>query len=109
MLDDDPRSLAAGGAGVVLISFLTVPSLFRTLSHFRSSTPKSSAYEDRDGVATDESIASYSAKVPKMLLTTFNLLGFSTAIALAVLGTLDPRMGMFIEPWLNAAQWVSCT
>jgi hypothetical protein len=109
MLENDSRALAAGGAGVVLISFLTLPSLFRTLSHFRSSAPKPSTYEDKDGVATGESIASYSATIPKILLTTFNLLGFATATALAVLGTLDSRMGMFVEPWLNVAHWVSCT
>jgi hypothetical protein len=107
MLENDSRSLAAGGAGVVLISLLTLPSLFRTVSHFRSSTPKPLRYEDKDGIATDESIDSYSAKFSKVLLTIFNLLGLSTAIALAVLGTLDSRMVLFIEPWLNVAQWVS--
>jgi hypothetical protein len=109
MFERDSRSLAAGSAGVVLISLLTLPSLFGIVSHFRSSRPKPTTYEDKDGVATDKSIANYSAKIPKVLLTSFNVLGFLTAVALAILGTLDSRMAMFLENWLNVAQWVGFT
>lgn len=109
MLEKDSRSLAVGGAGVVVISLLTLPSLFSTLSHFRSSKSKPTTYEDKDGVATDVSIANYSARLPKALLAIFTILGFLSAIALAILSTLDSHKSMFLENWLNVAQWVSHT
>jgi hypothetical protein len=108
MLESDSRAVVSSGAGVVLILLLTLPSLFGVLSHFRSSKPQSSTYEDEDGVATEKSIADYSARVPKVLLVTFNTFGLLTSIAGAVLGTLDDHRVLFLENWLNTAQWVCC-
>jgi len=105
MLENLSTSLAAGGAALILIFLLTIPSIIGIISHLRSSKFKSDVYEDKDGIATTESVSAYSAKLPKIFLAIFTTSGLFLSIALAVLGTLNDD-GMFIENWLNAAQWV---
>jgi len=104
MLETDSRSLVAGVAGLVLVSLLTLPSLVGVASHLRESKLKSNLYEDKDGVATEKSVAAYSAKIPKIFLSIFTVLGLGTSIALAVLETLA-RVDV-IEGWVNVGQWV---
>jgi hypothetical protein len=104
MLENDSRSLVAGVAGLALVFLLTIPSLAGVTSHLRESKPRSGVYKDEDGVATEKSIAEYSAKIPKILLSVFAVLGLVTSIALAVLETLagvDVIVG-----WVNVGQWV---
>ena len=108
MLENDARSLASGGVGIVLILLLTLPTISGVLSHFRSSKSQAATYEDEDGVATDKSIAAYSARIPKTLLAVFNTFGLLTSIALAVISTLDSQKLMCLENWLNTVQWVCC-
>ena len=101
------RAFAAGISGLCLVVLLTFPSLIGIVTHFRDPKSKSTVYEDKDGVATEESMAEYSAMVPKFALSIFTTLGLLTAVALGVLATMnadeDP---MFIENWMNVAQWV---
>ena len=107
MLENDSRSLASGVAGLALVLLLTFPSSIGIGSHFRESKQKSTVYEDKDGVASEESMAEYTAKIPKILLSIFSILGLFTAIALAVLGTLNQDANrMFVENWLNVGEWV---
>lgn len=108
MIEIDSRSLASGIAGTVLVLLLTLPSLIAGLSHLRKSKAEPEIYEDKDGVATEESMAKYSATLPRVFLAIFVFFGLLTSVALAILGTLafDPRSSMFLEDWLNAAQWV---
>ena len=109
MLEYDSRSLAAGGAGLALAFLCTFPSVSAIISHFREIKPKSEIYEDKDGIASEESMAAYSAKAPKILLSILTIIGFLTATSLAVLGTLNRDHDLtFIQNWLNVAQWV-CT
>jgi hypothetical protein len=108
MLEYDSRSLASGAGGLALVLLLTFPSVFAIASHFRETKPKSQIYEDKDGIASEESMAAYSAKAPKIILSLFTLAGFLTSIPLAVFGTLNRDYdSMFIENWLIAAHWVS--
>jgi hypothetical protein len=103
MLENDSRSLLAGVGGV-LVFLLTLPSLASVASHLRESKPKSNIYEDKDGIATEKSVAEYSTKIPKIFLSIFAILGLGTSIVLAVLETLG---GVDVEEsWLNVAQWV---
>jgi hypothetical protein len=110
LLDSHSACLAAGAAGLVLLVLLTVPALLATVSHFREAQSKASLiYEDKDGVASEESMAAYSAKVPKIIISILSVLGFSTGTAVAVLGTLHQHRDIALLPdWLNVAQWV-CT
>ena len=107
MLEDDTRAFAAAAASLVLVALLTFPSVIAFVSHFRAPNPKSTLYEDKDGVATEESVAEYTAKVPKILFSLFTIVGLSTSIALAALSTLNRDLDpMLIENWVNVAQWV---
>jgi len=105
MLENNSRSLVAGVGAALLVFLLTLPSLASLASsHLREPKPKSMIYEDKDGIATEKSLAEYSAKIPKISLSIFAILGFGTSIALAVLETLG---GVDVEEsWLSVAQWV---
>jgi hypothetical protein len=104
------RALAAGIAALALSSFFTVPSVTAVAAHFRQPKPKPKLYEDRDGIATEESMAAYSAKAPKVILSVFTIVGFAAATFLAVLTTLHRNdYSVFVQNWLNVAQWVSRT
>jgi hypothetical protein len=104
MLENDSRSLVAGVAGLGLVFLLTLPSLLGVASHLRESKQQSGLYEDEDGVATEKSVAAFSAKIPKIFLSVFAILGLGTSIALAALETLAAVD--VIEAWVNVAQWV---
>lgn len=108
MLEKDSRSLVAGVAALVLLLLFTIPSTIGIASHLRDPKPKSNRYEDKDGISTEKSMAEYSAKVPKISIGICTITGLSVSIALAVLGILGEDDGMFIENWINVAQWV-CT
>ena len=104
MLEYDSKSLASAAVSLLLIALLTIVGV---VSHFREPKSKPALYEDKDGVASEESMAAYRAKYPKILLSIFTVLGFATAVCLAVLGTLDHRLDpMPLENWLTAGQWV---
>lgn len=108
MVEQDSRAFASAIAGTTLIILLTLPAVIGIISHLRAPKSKSNikVYADKDGTATPESMAKYSAKCPKTLLVIFAVLGLFTSIALAVLGTLGPRTPMFLGDWLNTSQWV---
>jgi hypothetical protein len=109
MLESDSGSLVAGVAGFALILLLTLPSLHGIVSHLRGPKSKPELYADKDGIATKESMARYSAKIPKILLSIFTISGLCISIALAALGTLNQETFMFKENWVNAVGWVSYT
>ena len=108
MLEYDSRSLASGAGSLALVLSLSIPSVLSIASHFRDSKPKPEIYEDKDGVASAESMAAYSATAPKITLSLSTVAGLLTSIALGVLGTLNrDHASMFVQNWLIAAQWVS--
>lgn len=108
MLGNDSTSLASGAAGLGVVFLLTIPSIFDIFTHFRENKPKSATYEDKDGVASKESIERFSTKVPKVLLSVFTIAGLLVSVALAILGTLE-KDGLFLESWFNIAIWVCST
>ncbi|RDL31200.1 uncharacterized protein BP5553_09989 [Venustampulla echinocandica] len=107
MLEDGSRLTAAGVTGLVLVLLLTFPSFTSISIHIRESksNPKPKIYEDEDGVATEQSMAKYSAKIPKIFHVFFTISGLSAAVALAILATINSPRGMFADDWLNVAQW----
>ena len=107
MLDYGSNSLAAAAASLLLTALFTTPALIGVLSHFREPKSKPAIYEDEDGAASEESMAAYTVTYPKILLSIFAVLGFASAISLAVLGTLDRSLDhLFLENWFTAGQWV---
>ncbi|TVY89179.1 ATP-dependent bile acid permease, partial [Lachnellula willkommii] len=105
MFHHQSESLVSGVVGTALIFLLTSPSVFAIISHLRAPKANAEIYKDKDGAATPESMAKYSAKIPKILLVVLVVLGFLTSTALAVLATLGHRSPTVVEDWLNAAQW----
>lgn len=105
MLGYDSGSLAAAICSSVVVVAFTVPSAISTVSHLRGKEQKWTTYSDKDGVATEETIAAFSTKVPKTILMISTILGFGTSIALAILAFLHPD-GMMVENWINVGQWV---
>lgn len=107
MLDVNATSAGAGVAALVLAGVLTVPAMHDIIAYFRAPKVKASLYEDKDGIATSESMGHYSATVPKILLALFSILGFFSGIALAVIATVDRDDDpMLLENWLNVGSWV---
>ena len=101
------RTFAAGVAGLCVNVSFTLPSLIGIFTHFREKKSKSSVYEDEDGIASEQSTTRYSTLVPKLLLSVSTTLGLLTAIALGVFASVDEEEDpMFIENWINVAQWV---
>lgn len=103
----DSASLIAAAVPLVLTTLLTIPALVSGVSHICQPKSKQAVYEDKDGEATEETMAAYSTTYPKIFLSTFTVLGFGTAVALAVLSTLDRSLDhLFLENWLTAGEWV---
>ncbi|KAH8596791.1 putative ABC bile acid transporter [Bisporella sp. PMI_857] len=106
MLDLHEKSTAAGAAALAVIALFAIPSVLDHVAHFRERKEKAILYEDKDGVATEESMAKYSTAISKVFLSTFTTAGLLTAIALSVLDQRkyhdDP---LWVENWMNVAAW----
>ncbi|EED23005.1 ABC bile acid transporter, putative [Talaromyces stipitatus ATCC 10500] len=102
----DVRPLAASIAVLALDLLLIAPSVVAIGSHFRHIKPRQKLYEDEDGIASEESMAAYSAKIPKIILAISTIAGFVIATAGAVLTTLNRNEGLtIVQNWLIVAQW----
>jgi hypothetical protein len=100
-------TLIAVGIGLAVIGLFTAPALLSVGRQLAKREPKEECYEDEDGKSTPEAVAAYSAKIPKVLILVFAVLGCATSIAVTVLSlTTDIQDGLFIENWLSLAAWV---
>jgi len=107
MLDSNIGSVAAGAVTSAAVALLTVPSASYLVSNFREPKLKSGIYHDEDGMATEETMAAFAVRVPKIVLSIFAVLGLSISIALAVVGILYPGIdGKHVENWINVGTWV---
>lgn len=103
----DPTTVAVA-AGLGIIGLVSLPALTTFTLRLTTREPRQDSYEDEDGKATPESLKAYSSKLPKSLIVLFAALGSATAIATAVLATLDiGKDGLFLDNWLSAAASVS--
>lgn len=95
-------------AVLALAVLLTVPAIIAVYAHLCHKKMRPALYKDKDGVATQESMAAFSAKTPKIVLTIFSSAGFGIAVALAVLTTVSRVDNLsLVQHWLNVAQWVN--
>jgi hypothetical protein len=97
-----------GAIGCAVIFLCAICAIFILVSSIVQTKKNGAArvYEDRDGVATPESIVEFSTKLPKILVGLLSLLGLGVSSSIAVLDTLGSKDGFFMEDWLNAASWV---
>ncbi|KAH6672198.1 putative ABC bile acid transporter [Halenospora varia] len=100
------KPLLSGVFGLFSAFLLSLPTIFSITTLTRRRKVKNGLYEDNDGVATEESMAQYSAKIPIVLLFTCAILGAFTSIALSVLATVHSNESLPSEDWLNSGQWV---
>ncbi|KAG8163353.1 hypothetical protein KVR01_006650 [Diaporthe batatas] len=99
----DSSMVVAVATGLGIIGLVSIPALFTLTLHLTARQPRQDTYEDEDGKATPESVAAYSARLPKTLILLFAALACSTGIATAVLATLPPgHDGLFLQDWLGA-------
>jgi hypothetical protein len=98
--------LTTFATGVGLIGLCSAPALSSTVKRFtRRQERKQDVYEDEDGSATPESMAAYSAKIPKALVLTSAGVGLAVSTTLLVISS-----GTHGEPVLDGlgiGAWVS--
>ncbi|KAI9841606.1 MAG: hypothetical protein M1837_000513 [Sclerophora amabilis] len=111
MLSSQAASVAIGGAGLLLVTATSIPPL-RALSALVTSHRKHNGYaavrqpyEDSDGIATEESSAAFSDRIPKACIYLASCVGFSVSIASAGWGTLHAERALLIEGWLQVGVW----
>lgn len=105
-------SAIADLVALILIFSTTVPTLLQFFSEARIKAKGNGyedlhkLYEDRDGVATEESQNEYSATIPKYIALSSCILGFLVSIIIAVFTTIHPSKNFFVENWVIFGSWV---
>jgi hypothetical protein len=104
----DDSMVAAVATGLGIVGLVSIPAVFTVMLQLTTRQPRQDSYQDADGKATPESLAAYSAKLPKTLIVLFAALACSTGVATAVLTTLTIGQDtLFLENWLGAGASVS--
>jgi hypothetical protein len=102
-----PWACVLHSIALAIIALLTTTSIVRVLRHRQSLTAskkQTQRYEDKDGVATEESQKAYSVKVQNILATLISVIGLGVSLAGAVRATLTGTN--LISGWLHASLWV---
>lgn len=103
-------SIVVAAIGLGLLAAISIPTVisFNERIKRRKEFAKDNniLYEDKDGVATEESQKKFSTIIPRSLSVTGSIIGSLLSIAEAVLRTSDPGRSLFIESWLVSASWV---
>lgn len=114
MLDPDILHKLVGVAATVVVALLTVPAIcyaWRTGKVFGGGFAPLSAesYEDRDGIATEESIRAYSDTRPRVAVWLGAALGLGASIAARII-VLRQAEGVHVlsdlSLWAEPACWV---
>jgi hypothetical protein len=100
----------ASFAGPAFIAATTIPIIWRFAKNVRRPKPTNDdgLYEDNDGKATQESMASYSTK--KQFIFIFTGVGFGLAASFALVVDSLAQPLEFNDPlviWLTFGSWVS--
>ncbi|KAF7908234.1 uncharacterized protein EAF01_003989 [Botrytis porri] len=98
-------------AAPILIGLFTIPTAWRFIRNFKSPrvTNHEVLYEDKDGVATEESMAKYSTQRQFMIIFTSLIVGLLTSFGLAVFATVvknDFSHWSFTHIWLLFVSWI---
>ncbi len=104
-------SVAVSIACLVAVALLSIPAGYKLVAKLRAKKDQyqhvSSRYEDKDGVATEESEEAFSDLIPRLLLILISIVACLDALATAVLTTTRPDLSLTIEQWLQFGTWVS--
>lgn len=105
-------SAVAASIALILVFLITVPTL---LSFYNRINTKAKGngfdevhklYEDRDGVATEESQKAYSAAIPKYIALSACVIGVLASFVMAVFTSTHGMGDFFLENWLIFGSWV---
>ncbi|PQE04986.1 ABC bile acid transporter protein [Rutstroemia sp. NJR-2017a BBW] len=95
-----------------LIGVFTLPSVWRYIRSFKQAKPtnKDGIYEDKDGSATEASMAKYSTKQQFVVIFTSLAVGLALSFALAVFATVRKNAGFsdlcVSQLWLLFTSWI---
>ncbi|QSZ34680.1 hypothetical protein DSL72_007534 [Monilinia vaccinii-corymbosi] len=98
-------------AAPALIALFTIPTAWRFVKNFKKprSTHHEVLYEDKDGVATEESMAQYSTKLQFVIIFTSLVVGLLVSFGLAVFATVEKNQGFsdrcLAQLWLLFLSW----
>jgi len=99
-------------ASVVVIALSSIGSILRLAKRpYRVKVPNENRiYEDKDGAATEESMARYSAKVQFVVIFIATAVGLLQSLALAVFATVRKENSYsdlsLTQAWLLFPSWV---
>ncbi|KAF7952508.1 uncharacterized protein EAE97_002005 [Botrytis byssoidea] len=98
-------------AAPILIGLFTIPTAWRFIRNFKSPrvTNHGVLYEDKDGVATEESMAKYSTKRQFVIIFTSLTVGLLASFGLAVFATVvknEFSHSAFTHIWLLFVSWI---
>ncbi|TGO20737.1 hypothetical protein BPAE_0269g00070 [Botrytis paeoniae] len=98
-------------AAPILIGLFTIPTAWRFIRNFKSPrvTNHEVLYEDKDGVATEESMAKYSTKRQFVIIFTSLIVGLLASFGLAVFATVvknEFSHWSFTHIWLLFVSWI---
>jgi hypothetical protein len=99
-----PVDIASFALAIVLATFSVRVSFLSRKRRASHVEPK--IYQDKDGVASEESVKAYSVRTQNILLILFTVLGVSVALVEAILITIrDPANTS--EAWAGFILWVT--
>ena len=105
-----PASLALPGACLLIVAFLSTPSIsgliWRVQNRKDQYRELSDHYEDKDGIANEESEAAFSDIVQRLLLFLVSLLAAVDTLVLAILITTRSHQPHSVEHWLRFGTWI---
>ena len=103
-------SVAIAIAYLVVVVILSIPGARQFISRLRDGKKQnielSDRYEDKDGVATEESQDAYSDFLPRLMLILISTTACAVALASAIVTTTRSHLPLSIEQWLQFATWV---
>ena len=107
----DPSTIASLTA-LILVFLLTLPTLWSLFNQAKSKAHRGDyeeihkLYQDRDGVATEDSQKEYSAAIAKYTALSSSILGLIASIAIAAFTSVNSVDYSCLESWLSSGTWV---
>ncbi|KAJ9605182.1 hypothetical protein H2200_010572 [Cladophialophora chaetospira] len=105
-------SVAISIACLVVVTFLSTPAARQLSNRFQGRRKQyelvSDRYEDKDGVATEESQEAYSDFLTRLLLILISISACAIALASAIVTTTSSQLprSLSLEQWLQFATWL---
>ena len=106
-------TVIVASVGLALVGATSIPAFLTISRHVRARRDRiddhlnpDGLYEDKDGLASEESQQGYSTFIQRVLVLVGNITGFSLSIAVSVVGTTQSKGLLQTESWLTLGCWV---